>query len=432
MITVSEWVVIHLESDTDRADAFQKEIPFRFFPAVREEQGELGCLKSHLLVLQEAVAQNVNHVAIMEDDAEWSTGAQLLQFPCPAHWEMIYLGGVLQYEYDHGNPLQKANVLSTHAYIVHRDIIPTIIHDLLQIVTGEWPFMAIDQYYVMFIHPRQQSYLHNPILVGQRAGYSHIQQTLVNYNLISHQDIQPLEYELCEPVAVTIVTPTKQRSSYLKHLTLFCILAQQYPMELIQWIIVDEYEYDQKPPTKLTHPVLQILHLLLQKQKDSPNITIAQKRNVGAKVAASAFIVHMDDDDYYPPFSLHNRVSALQNSPCIGCTDMNTYHIYNDISQYLQQRTMFEASMAYTKAFWHEMPFEDRMSKGEGYSFLFGRAQKCRSIPVREVMIALQHHNNITGNLRNQKTDSNGPSFWVEFPNRIQTFFQLLRKYVSL
>ena len=40
---------------------------------------------------------------------------------------------------------------------------------------------------------------------------------------------------------------------------------------------------------------------------------MGMKRNICVEHADHDIIVHMDDDDYYPPESIYSRVSALIN-----------------------------------------------------------------------------------------------------------------------
>jgi hypothetical protein len=225
---------------------------------------------------------------------------------------------------------------------------------------------------------------------------------------------------------VTLVTPTRKRPAFLKYVARRCIVEQTYPGP-IEWIIVDEHDFGDPPPVRLTDDRLDIKHLVLSKERHSPPITIAQKRNLGAKMATHDIIVHHDDDDYYLPTSLATRVQALlaSGAQCVGCLDMFTYDVHREVSRKVVQPTLFEATLTYFKRFWATQPFEPRLALGEGYSLLANRHAQCRAIPVAYVMVAMQHGANVTGDLRSGG-DKNGV-LWDTFPPFIQQFYHTLR-----
>jgi hypothetical protein len=55
-----------------------------------------------------------------------------------------------------------------------------------------------------------------------------------------------------------------------------------------------------------------------------------------------------------------------------------------------------EASMAYTKNFWKQRPFNEEEERGEYRGFIFGRFEKIMDIPYAFIIIAFTHKQNFT------------------------------------
>lgn len=129
----------------------------------------------------------------------------------------------------------------------------------------------------------------------------------------------------------------------------------------------------------------------------------------------------MDDDDYYPSFSVKTRVKILmqnQNIDCVGCTLIGCYNIYtkaNFLTGHEGSTSMAEATMAYTRNFYQERIYDDRILKGESKLFLRGRLNRTLQLPFMFVIIALTHGKNLTGDLRNT-TENTQNLFSETFP----------------
>jgi len=118
---------------------------------------------------------------------------------------------------------------------------------------------------------------------------------------------------------VSVCTPTYNRRSFIPML-IKNFLAQTYPMELIEWIVVDDG----------TDPVGDLF-------KDIPNVKyfyqeekmkLGRKRNYMHEKAKGDIIVYMDDDDYYPPDRINHAVNRLRSTPQALCSGSSTIYIY--------------------------------------------------------------------------------------------------------
>jgi hypothetical protein len=154
----------------------------------------------------------------------------------------------------------------------------------------------------------------------------------------------------------------------------------------------------------------------------------------------------MDDDDYYPPESILARIKILlkyekEGIECVGSTLIGTYNIiYNESSMSTDGPiSLSEATMAYTKKFWEEKPFDEFCLLGEHKSFTENRLFKIMDIPYSFIIIAINHKSNFTENLRNEtkhllkysnKTNQEGEvaNFFDTFDIDTQLFIMDLRK----
>ena len=190
---------------------------------------------------------------------------------------------------------------------------------------------------------------------------------------------------------VTIVTPTKDRP-YFMELCAGCVDSQCYPKDKLEWIVIDDGKDTCEDKIKHIPFARHIIEL--------PGKTVAEKRNLGVKLASHPVIVHFDDDDIYPPNSILFRVSMLmrQSKGAVYCTTLPSYDIANYISfvnvppiHLPPSQRVSEATMAYTKKFWEEKGFDEETKIAEGETFIKGRESQCRELSPQEVIVSLVH-----------------------------------------
>ena len=97
----------------------------------------------------------------------------------------------------------------------------------------------------------------------------------------------------------------------------------------------------------------------------------------------------MDDDDYYPPESIKNRIHAIINNKksCSTCTSIGCFHINKFISmvnvpphQLAFEDRISEASLCFSKKFWEQQKFNDQSKGGEAKEFMVNRETECEEI----------------------------------------------------
>jgi GR25 family glycosyltransferase involved in LPS biosynthesis len=128
---------INLDHRTDRREEMERELDAlklqaHRFPAFAHTYGPIGCLQSHLAVLQEARARGLPRVLIFEDDFEclvtpdefWETLHRAEQYPCD----------VLMFNYNvqHSEPINDVvfrilEAQTASGYIVYASMYDTLI-----------------------------------------------------------------------------------------------------------------------------------------------------------------------------------------------------------------------------------------------------------------------------------------------------------------
>jgi len=190
---------------------------------------------------------------------------------------------------------------------------------------------------------------------------------------------------------VTIVTPTRDRMKFME-ICAGCVNSQCYPADKLEWIVIDDGKDTCEEFVK-TVPFGR--HVLVM-----PGKTIAWKRNLGAKLARFPVIVHVDDDDIYPPNSVLFRVSMMLRAKkqAVFCTTIPCYDIANYISfvnvppmRLPQSMRVSEATMCYRKSFWEEHGFDEVVKIAEGNTFIQGREGMCSELSPQEIIVSLVH-----------------------------------------
>ena len=191
--------------------------------------------------------------------------------------------------------------------------------------------------------------------------------------------------------AVSILTITKDRRPFIP-LAKYCVLAQAYPEDKIEWVIVDDGTDQIKD---LVSDLPNVTYVLC----DRP-MNIGEKRNLAVERAKHDVLVMLDDDDVYPNHSVVSRVAMMLAEPtkdCLFCTTIPCYDIHETksfmnvppITLPMSERVS-EATLCFTRAFWEERKFEE-VQIAEGNAFVRGREQRCREMSPQDVIVSLTH-----------------------------------------
>jgi glycosyltransferase involved in cell wall biosynthesis len=222
----------------------------------------------------------------------------------------------------------------------------------------------------------------------------------------SLKDTLPKEDELPD---VSILTITKDRRVFMP-LAKYSYMIQSYPEDKLEWVIVDDGD-DPIEDTLIGVP--NVTYVRCEK-----GLTISQKRNLAVEKAMYDILVTMDDDDVYPNNSVIQRVAMLQKKPTKGCGFCTTIPCYDIIQfssfmnvpprQLTFAERVSEASLVFTRSFWEEGKFDDKIHIGEGHAFIRGREQMCREISPQDVIVSLMHPLNTSSRKSPKFNEPNG------------------------
>lgn len=301
----------------------------------------------------------------------------------------------------------------------------------------------------------------NPMRIIQRDGYSDVEKKTLKYDFMEgtlqgfkqpeHEKTPNGDYVLkLPPIApnhlpnVTIITPTYKRrklfSMALRNFQLF-----NYPKNKLEWLIIDDSPNKEDSVEDMIPRGDSRIRFLYFDMSEGQNMTVAQKRNIGVREAKYDYIVHMDDDDYYPPESVTARIKVLlkyQKSGigCVGCSRVGVYDLINNTSSIATDGiiSLSEASMAYTKKFWEKQMFNELEREGEYKSFIMGRLNKIVDMPYSFVIYAFTHKSNTTGmtkridkNVLIHKDTKKELNFYDMWDEETQMFVNQMRKLLK-
>ena len=202
----------------------------------------------------------------------------------------------------------------------------------------------------------------------QRKSNTQRNKTNENSNNISNNISSKDSKEYDELPFVSVCTPTFNRRPFVPFL-IDCFINQDYPIEKMEWIIVDDGD---DKIEDLVSNIPQVKYFKSQKK-----IALGRKRNIMNSKCQGDIIVYMDDDDYYPPERVSHAVETLMNNSLYdvaGCDDISIYFgdpeckIY-DIGPYHEYHAT-AATFAFRKCFLKNNSFNNDKLFGEESSFL--------------------------------------------------------------
>jgi glycosyltransferase involved in cell wall biosynthesis len=136
--------------------------------------------------------------------------------------------------------------------------------------------------------------------------------------------IETTETEIDLPF-VSICTPTYNRRPFIPSL-IKNIERQIYPIDKIEWIIVDD------GPDSIEDLVKDIP--FVKYIRYNIKLTLGHKRNIMNSLATGEYIIYFDDDDYYPPTRIYHAITTLINNPSFliaGSSELLIY--YNHLKE---------------------------------------------------------------------------------------------------
>jgi glycosyl transferase family 25 len=193
---------INLEHRVDRKVQVEEElktigIKAERFNAIKMENGAIGCSMSHLKILQDAVANKLDHLLIVEDDITFLKPevfkTQINKF-FELHgnnWDVILLAGnnMPPYKSIDDTCIQVSRCQTTTGYLVNGHYIKVLMQNVKLGLTNliskprEHSKFAIDKFWFI-LQQASKWFLITPLTVVQREGYSDIEKRIISYENI--------------------------------------------------------------------------------------------------------------------------------------------------------------------------------------------------------------------------------------------------------
>jgi glycosyltransferase involved in cell wall biosynthesis len=480
-IEIDNIYCINLKHRLDRKEKIQQmkdkyNLPITFIEVIKHKNPKIGCLESHLNIIKLAQKQNLPYVTIFEDDCEFINPPNVINNKLiienpPDGWRMLYLGGCVNTINGNSNPNWK--MITT--WLAHSYIIRSNIYNLVISLGEQYKGVKeIDEIYCELVHPKYDSYITYPLLTSQYKSDSDIQSkntdrtcetenfedtikemNSVNEKIINkNQDNSNSENILSdnELPNISIITPTYNRRNAFK-LAIYNFLNCNYPKDKIEWIIIDDgtdkiidlipkeynikyYYFNETDRQNLYYKAINKIDKRSNNKKNKKSkqgkmmnlhkngffnnrMPIGLKRNIGNSYASSNYIVHMDDDDYYPSNSIRKRISLLlnSNSQCVSCTTIPCFNVTRYVSimnspphNLPLQARISEATMCYTRDFWNKQKYNNFCVGSEAELFLKNRINLCTEIDWNNIIVSLLHKSNLSR--RNDITENMEPNGW--------------------
>ena len=421
----------------------KKNLNILFNTVTLHENPQKGCLESHCNLIEQ-YHNKKDYILILEDDVHFIRNIPY-NIELPSEWDMLYFGGTVKVSSNKYNDnWTRVSTWSTHSYIVNLTN-SKLVEKILDARNQEY---AIDNYYINHIHSKFLCYMITPMVAIQRDGYSDIEKKDMSYDFMKktleglnkpESENKDGECRLILPdlsdddlPTVSIITPTYNRRNFFS-LPIYCFLNFNYPKEKIEWIIVEE-ECDKDEERDTVEDMVKfdkrIKYKKIKKEDGNP-ICMGLKRNICVENCSNQIIIHMDDDDYYPPESILARVKILVkykgNIGLVGSSTVGIYNIHNNKSSFISDGniSISEASMGYWRSFWEEQNFMDTDSIYEYRGIMSNRLDKIMDIPYFFIIFVLSHKNNYKNNYRinnlelfnNLKSNKSISMYWDDETN---------------
>ena len=166
---------INLDKRKDKYDLFKKQtFPFEVvrFPGVDMNVPYMGCLMSHLQILE----QSQERTLILEDDCKilqpWKLFYEAIS-QLPKDWDLLYLGANLhsQLERHSENLYRLKKGWATHGILYNEKIIQRILKDGIKEISKHKNY---DSYLARVIQEEYKCFIIYPFFATQYPGYSNI------------------------------------------------------------------------------------------------------------------------------------------------------------------------------------------------------------------------------------------------------------------
>ena len=216
---------------------------------------------------------------------------------------------------------------------------------------------------------------------------------------------------------ISICTPTFNRRPFIP-IMLKCFEIQDYPKDLIEWIIIDD------GTDKIEDLITTIPQIKYFKYEEK--MTLGKKRNLAHSKCKGDILIYMDDDDYYPPQRISHAVETLLNNPGILCVGSSCMHIFfkhnNQMIQFgpYGEKHATAATFAFRKELLLQTKYDETACLAEEKSFLKDYTIPFLQLDTMKTILVFSHiHNSFDKKILLKEGPNN---FMKEVPKKVEDF----------
>jgi len=220
---------------------------------------------------------------------------------------------------------------------------------------------------------------------------------------------------------VSVCTPTFNRRPFIP-VMFDCFKNQTYPMDRIEWIIVDDGT-DKIEDLVKSSGIKNIQYFALDKK-----MSLGEKRNYMHKKTKGSIIVYMDDDDYYPPERIEHAVDRLQNNKEALCAGSSEMYIYFKHIQKMYQCGPYgpnhatAGTFAFKARLLDDTRYEDHAALAEEKAFLKGYTIPFVQLdPMKTILVFSHNHNTFD---KKKLLDNPHPDYFKESTKTVSDFIR--------
>lgn len=220
---------------------------------------------------------------------------------------------------------------------------------------------------------------------------------------------------------VSVCTPTFNRRPFIP-IMLECFKNQTYPMDRMEWIIVDDGT-DKVRDLIEASGIKQIRYFEVAEK-----MTLGAKRNYMHSFVKGTIIVYMDDDDYYPPERVSHAVEKLTNNRNAMCAGSSELYIYFKHIQKMYQCGPYgpnhatAGTFAFRTELLRDSRYEDTASLAEEKHFLKNYTVPFVQLePMKSILVFSHNHNTFD---KKKLLENPHPDFLKESPKTVDMFIR--------
>ena len=194
---------------------------------------------------------------------------------------------------------------------------------------------------------------------------------------------------------VSICTVTYQRPGLLLLLEKR-IKSQTYPLDRIQWVILDD---SPQPHSHYSSPLITTSKLTIKYVHLPEKLPLGKKRNECHLHCDGEIIVYMDDDDFYPPTRIEHAVESLSksNKEIAGSSILPILFIKKAdlwLAGPYGENHATAGTFAFKRSFLDSSKFTDEDTFGEEKKFLKNYTAPMLQLDPFQTIVCIAHESN--------------------------------------